>query len=1013
MMRGFGSKINMPIALIVLLLAAVPLRGQSMEGYEFETGVDSSLWVDMSDAQFYPYFNGSAIDIGFPFYFCGRTYCTLSVEDTGAVLTFGEERNNYPTPVRAMLDSPNPIMSPYGVDLRITQHRRKVVGSVGHRISVVELYIDPPQPRYLPNRVIQVQLFEEDGSVVYLYGERPVAWPGLTFVIGMKGVFENSIYVDTGNSMTSTYTTWTSAQRDWPGAYRYYRFRPCCMAPQHIDNVNFVTEEQATISWRRSVGDSCYQFSYRPADSSQDWSTYIVTDTFITLTGLPPLTKYEGRVSTICTAGCASPVVPFTFLTFCPEEEGNKIRFASLLSDSVICGASFLGWSGSVFGRSDSVGVVDYGPESMGSRHTVHIDKNERDPRTGYQLRTIPEGHCMSVRLGNWLSGAESESITYIMKVDTNRYDLLILRYAIVEENPEHPPEGQPKFLISITDTSGQLIDSCYYANFVSGVGDSLWNHLPINEHLLWRDWTAVGIDLAPLHGQTIYVRLDNYDCAAGAHYGYSYFTLESGYKRMRSAYCGHTETNVFYAPDGFSYRWYRADNPGVTLGTDDSLVVTEGGQYFCRASYLTGDSSCGFTLSAFAGPRYPVADFAIVPKDTCGFSLGFENHSYIARDSAHTQPTSEPCEQYLWRFSDGTISTATNLTRTFEEGTYTVELVAMLADGQCRDSMTHTFTVSYVHDTVVESFCVGDSYAFYGEEYDQPGFYTVTDGCNHHALLLSVRPLPAADYEVSRECGGEVFYYLNGTYREADSAYYGPGSVAFVGEDGLIYRWSMFPQDRALPYLGDDGRVRFDVTEQTQYYLLYQYADSPACPQTDTLQLAPLKPIEADLEVHPEWLGYDNMELTALDRSRYAEGRRWLVDGVEQGEEGSIFYYEVSPDADSVRVGVVAYNDICSDTAEKVVPVLRHMLAFPNVFTPGQAGNNLFGPIGSNVTDYELWIFDRRGVLIFHSTDLEDRWDGTSNGIVCRQESYAYTCSYTTPTNDRLTIIGTVTLLR
>ena len=74
---------------------------------------------------------------------------------------------------------------------------------------------------------------------------------------------------------------------------------------------------------------------------------------------------------------------------------------------------------------------------------------------------------------------------------------------------------------------------------------------------------------------------------------------------------------------------------------------------------------------------------------------------------------------------------------------------------------------------------------------------------------------------------------------------------------------------------------------------------------------------------------------------------------------------------------------------------------------------NNTFGPIGSNVTDYELWIFDRRGCLVFHSTDFNEVWDGTSNGIACRQETYAYTCRYTTPTNDKLTMTGTVTLVR
>ena len=94
--------------------------------------------------------------------------------------------------------------------------------------------------------------------------------------------------------------------------------------------------------------------------------------------------------------------------------------------------------------------VEDYGPEDPRSRHTVHYDLNERDPRTLNQLRTIPDGQCLSVRLGNWRPWAQRESISYRLHIDTNKYDLMILRYAIVEENPSHPLPDQPKFLLSI-----------------------------------------------------------------------------------------------------------------------------------------------------------------------------------------------------------------------------------------------------------------------------------------------------------------------------------------------------------------------------------------------------------------------------------------------------------------------------------------------------------------------------------------------------------------------------------
>ena len=87
--------------------------------------------------------------------------------------------------------------------------------------------------------------------------------------------------------------------------------------------------------------------------------------------------------------------------------------------------------------------VVDFGPGEIQSRHTVHRDANEVDPRTTNNgttqgLHTVPAGEIASVRLGNWLDGrvtgnanetGQAERITYTFTVtDDNKY--LLMRYA-------------------------------------------------------------------------------------------------------------------------------------------------------------------------------------------------------------------------------------------------------------------------------------------------------------------------------------------------------------------------------------------------------------------------------------------------------------------------------------------------------------------------------------------------------------------------------------------------------
>ena len=1039
----------------LLFLGVDPVKGQAVGGYLFETGYDSTLWIDMYDAQLYTDSNPQMVEMSFHFFFCGTYYRRLSIDKWGMVYFDHLPEVLHPSP--ALGEGVPPLLAPYSTPVCANEVLYKVTGAVGRRIFVVEFRMVVEGSVIRP---LQVHLFEQDGSFVFVYGAKGYSVQEERFQVGFKGEGGTLVSVTQSSMAVPRESSW--GVYDWPGNNRYYRFTPdssicCCGFPRGGVTVLSTTDEQARLCWHRSFNETGYEFSYRQANSFFPWTTVFTADTCITLVGLLPLTEYECRVRSVCGMDSSRVSIDGRFLTVCPEEKENMICFADLNGDNVECRI------GTYHFPSTTTEVVDFGPSSRASRHTVHTSKTETDIRTGNMLHTVPEGHCQSVRLGNWGTGSQEESITYAIKVDSNQFDIMILRYAIVEQDPNHVIDEQPKFLLSIMDSTGRLIDNCYYANFVAGVGGSGWQQGISG--VVWRDWTTVGIDLTPLHGQTVYVMLDNYDCELGGHYGYAYFTLESAFKRLQSAYCGYSWTNTFYAPKGFTYRWYKSDNPGITLSRADSLSVNGGsGVYCCRASFATGDSSCGITLTCHSGPRFPVAAFTAEPLDSCGYSYRFVNNSVVASDTAHTILTGDPCEQYLWRFGDGTVSAALNPTHLFETGTFEVELVAMLSNGQCRDSVRQTITVNRLRDTVVDTFCVGGAYPFYGTSFNRPGMFTVTDGCWQHTvwlsqkqyfyqeledtlcmgnvywigdehfvdegvydvhltsmegcdssylLTLSTRPLPVSDYDISHTCHGDAYYFMTGRYSAADSSLVEPGSVAFVGEDSLLYCWKTLSPTSSLPYLTDDGQVRIVPKRENVYYIEYQYLDSPSCPVGDTIVLNPLEEIVADLEVSPTWLGYDKMELMVSDRSRNAVGRQWFVDGIVQEEDSPVLYYTVSHDADSVVVGIAVYDSTCTDTAERVVPVLRHMVTFPNVFIPSFDGNNQFGPIGYGVTDYELWVYDRRGNLVFHSTDMNETWDGTYNGVPCRQETYAYTCHYTAPTRDRLTMTGTVTLLR
>ncbi len=87
-----------------------------------------------------------------------------------------------------------------------------------------------------------------------------------------------------------------------------------------------------------------------------------------------------------------------------------------------------------------------------------------------------------------------------------------------------------------------------------------------------------------------------------------------------------------------------------------------------------------------------------------------------------------------------------------------------------------------------------------------------------------------------------------------------------------------------------------------------------------------------------------------------------------------------------------------------------------PNAFCPRVGGvNSIFMPINSYVTmeNYNMYIYSRDGVLLFHSTDPQKGWNGGYNGNLMPAGCYVYKITYTYGVDDEFEAVGTVTLVR
>lgn len=91
-------------------------------------------------------------------------------------------------------------------------------------------------------------------------------------------------------------------------------------------------------------------------------------------------------------------------------------------------------------------------------------------------------------------------------------------------------------------------------------------------------------------------------------------------------------------------------------------------------------------------------------------------------------------------------------------------------------------------------------------------------------------------------------------------------------------------------------------------------------------------------------------------------------------------------PDTGTYQVQLIVDNGNCLDTITKYVQIKPDFLfLIPNTFTPqGDGINDIFMPgtmIGISPEDYNFYIYNRWGEVIWEGHDLNDGWDGTAKG--------------------------------
>lgn len=107
-----------------------------------------------------------------------------------------------------------------------------------------------------------------------------------------------------------------------------------------------------------------------------------------------------------------------------------------------------------------------------------------------------------------------------------------------------------------------------------------------------------------------------------------------------------------------------------------------------------------------------------------------------------------------------------------------------------------------------------------------------------------------------------------------------------------------------------------------------------------------------------------------------------------------------------------------CSDSITHCLIIAPdYTLYIPNAFTPGQINglNNFFTAKGSYISNFEMYIYDRWGMQLYHTTDINKGWNGAINntGNVCQEDTYVYVIKVKDVSGNVHNYLGKLSLLK
>ncbi len=330
------------------------------------------------------------------------------------------------------------------------------------------------------------------------------------------------------------------------------------------------------------------------------------------------------------------------------------------------------------------------------------------------------------------------------------------------------------------------------------------------------------------------------------------------------------------------------------------------------------------------------------------------------------TNETSDGTWNWLWRFGDSGTSTDENPVHSYNDvGTYTVTLIA--SNANCSDSVSHD--VSVVPPAPVALFDSIPSGC-------APLYVTINNTSLNTEVPGTTYRWDFGDGSISTAKNPTYTYFTPGTYR-IELVVTGPGGNSMYTQ--VVEAWpspkAYFEIAPPLVYVNDE-RVRcFNLSQGATSYL-WDFGDG------DTSKVK---------EPYHRYMDEGDYDITL-----------WAYS-----TNGCTDMYKLSPAVTVEPVGEIRFATVF--TPNKTGPIERSDLP-----TGGTEVDQFFyPPIRQKVINYKLQIFNRLGVLIFESRDINIPWNGYYKGQLCPQGVYVWYVEGKYADGKPFKIVGNVTLLQ